>query len=212
MAWREKWLSKSLLKSTIMSEALSTSTIPLTWAAKAQRGHELPQTGFFLFQEDEGRVVVRGSSDTGLESRRLLTSLPGPAEADNKSSLPARKARTPETKFLRSRSDQRYILLKKYEGFVTARSDHSFSARLFESMSDYPVVEAEFELEELSESDRELATEGAPMIWTIGYAYDGSTRKRESLIYLRRLPAWSDKELEQGRQATEDLARAIQWE
>ena len=73
-------------------------------------------------------------------------------------------------------------------------------------------VEAEFDLEELSETDRELAVEGAPLVWTIGYSYEGSTRKRESLIYLRRLPVWSNKELEQGRSAAEDLTRAIRWE
>jgi hypothetical protein len=113
---------------------------------------------------------------------------------------------------LRSQSDQRYILLKKYEGFVTARSEDSFSARLFENNSDYPVVEAEFDLEELSETDRELAVEGAPLVWTIGYSYEGSTRKRESLIYLRRLPVWTSKDLEKGRSAAADLTRAIQWE
>ena len=113
---------------------------------------------------------------------------------------------------LSSQPDQRYILLKKYEGFVTARGETTFSARLFENDSDYPVVEAEFDLEELSETDRKLANEGAPLVWTIGYAYEGSTRKRESLIYLRRLPAWSDKELEKGRAAADDLTRGIQWE
>lgn len=113
---------------------------------------------------------------------------------------------------LRSQPGQRYILLKKYEGFVTARGEESFQARLFESNGDHPVVDAEFDLEELSETDRELAVEGAPMVWTIGYAYAGSTRKRESLIYLRRLPAWSDKELEKARAAADDLTRAIRWE
>jgi len=113
---------------------------------------------------------------------------------------------------LRGQLNQRYIQLKKYEGFVTARDENSFWARLFENDSDYPVIEAEFDLEELSETDRKLVVEGAPMVWTIGYGYEGSTRKRESLIYLRRLPAWSDKELEKGRAAADDLTRGIQWE
>lgn len=198
-----------------MSEAFSTSRIPLSWAAKEERRHELPQTRFFLFLEEEGRVVVRGPSDrreTGLESRHAATSLLAETEPAEKSSEPPRGARVPQAKILRSHTDQRYILLKKYEGFVTARGEDSFWARLFESNSDYPVIEAEFDLEELSEIDRELAVEGAPMVWTIGYAYDGSTRKRESLIYMRRLPPWSVKELEQGRKAAEDLTRAIRWE
>jgi hypothetical protein len=126
--------------------------------------------------------------------------------------MPEEWARVPQRKAISIRPNQRYILLKKYEGFVTARHKDSFSARLFESSSAYPVIDAEFELDELSETDRELVIEGAPMVWTIGYAYDGSTRKRESLIYLRRLPAWSDQELEQSRKAAEDLTRAIRWE
>ena len=110
------------------------------------------------------------------------------------------------------RSDERYILLKKYEGVVTARSDHSFTARLVENASDYPVLEAEFDLEELSETDRKLAVEGEALVWTIGYRYDGSTRKRESAIYLRRLCSRSDDEINKANQAAQELNRAITWE
>ena len=102
--------------------------------------------------------------------------------------------------------------VKKYEGFVTSRGDQSFTARLFENSSDYPVLEAEFDLEELSETDRQLAVEGAPLVWTIGYGYNGSTRKRESMIYLRRLPPWSEKEIAQGKEAATELTRGIQWD
>jgi addiction module HigA family antidote len=106
----------------------------------------------------------------------------------------------------------RYILLKKYEGFVTSRSGHGFTARLYENITDYPVLEAEFDLEELSETDRELAVEGASMVWTIGYNYDGSIRERESAMYFRRLPPWAGKEMGQARQHAEELIRAIPWE
>lgn len=198
-----------------MTEAPSTLRIPLKWAAKEDRKDEALRTGFFLFQEDEGRVVVRGPAEkqeTVLDAHASATSSPTTTDEGARSSSTPRGGRVPQTRVLRSQVGQRYILLKKYEGFVTGRSEDCFSARLFESSSDYPVVEAEFDLEELSEADRELAIEGAPMVWTIGYAYEGSTRKRESLIYLRRLPPWSDKELEKGRSETEDLTCAIRWE
>lgn len=198
-----------------MTEALSTSSIPLKWAAKEERKDELLQTGFFLFHDEEGCVVVREPAeiqDKSIETRTPVTRLPTVTDAGERSVAPAKVASIPQTRVLRGSSNQRYILLKKYEGFVTARGADSFSARLFENNSDYPVVEAEFDLEELSETDRELAVEGAPMVWTIGYAYDGNTRKRESLIYFRRLPAWNNKELEQGRKAAEDLTSAIRWE
>ena len=198
-----------------MSEASSTLGVPFTWAAKKDRqSEEVLPTGFFLFQEEGGRVGVRGRAEkleTGIEVCGDVAEETATVDTD-KGSLPAKPRRVPETRMLSSQPDQRYILLKKYEGFVTGRGEDSFSARLFENHCDYPVVEAEFDLEELSEIDRELAIEGAPLVWTIGYAYEGSTRKRESLIYLRRLPAWSDKELEKGRSAADDLTRAIQWE
>jgi hypothetical protein len=103
-----------------------------------------------------------------------------------------------------------YVLLKKYDGFVLSRSKDSFTARLFEAPGDYPVLEAEFELEELSEADRQLVTEGAALVWTIGYHDDGS-RKRESLIYMRRRPGWDKKEIDQAKKETEALIRDIQW-
>ncbi len=197
-----------------MTEAPSTLGVPFRWAAKEDRTGEVLPTGFFLFQEGEGRVGLRSRAENGetvLEGH-VTSSGTTTASTVEKGSSPAQPRRVPQTRVLRSQTDQRYILLKKYEGFVTARGEDSFSARLFENNSDYPVVEAEFDLEELSETDRELAIEGAPLVWTIGYAYEGSTRKRQSLIYLRRLPAWSDKELEKGRAAADDLTRAIQWE
>ena len=194
-----------------MTEAISTLGIPLRWAAKEERGDEPLQTGYIL----EDPVVVRElpeERDASCEGRTSVTTLPIATEVGDRSSGLAGAARVPQVKTFRSYPDQRYILLKKYEGFVTARGEDSFTARLFENSSDYPVIEAEFDLEELSENDRKLAIEGAPLVWTIGYGYDGSTRKRESLIYLRRLSAWSEKDLMEGRKAAEDLTRAIQWE
>lgn len=167
-----------------MAEALSTLSLPLVWATQKERQDDLLPTGFFLFEGEEGRVVLRGPAekhDSVLESR-TATADSSAASTVERTSTSAKPRRVPQTKVLRSQPDQRYILLKEYEGFVTARGGDSFSARLFENNSDYPVIEAEFDLEELSETDRELAIEGAPMVWTIGYAYEGSTRKRESRI------------------------------
>ena len=198
-----------------MTEATSTLDVSVKWAAKDVRKDDALHTGYFLFQDDEGRVVVRAPSKKHgavLDSRSVATNPPVGSESVERSASPSSAGRIPETRVLRNQFNQRYIRLKKYEGFVTARTEDSFWARLFENNSDYPVIEAEFDLEELSETDRELAVEGAPMVWTIGYGYEGSTRKRESLIYLRRLPAWSDKELEKCRAAADDLTRGIQWE
>ncbi len=192
-----------------MPKAPSTSNIS---QAKCQ---ETPGTSYFLFREEDVPVVVRGPAqkpEAGLQSNLLTTNSSADVEGRQTRSLTAMRARVPETRVLGILPGQRYILLKKYEGFVTARREDSFSARLFENSSDYPVIEAEFAVEELSETDRVLAVEGAPMVWTIGYAYDGSTRKRESLIYLRRLPPLSDRDLAEGRKDADNLTSGIPWE
>lgn len=106
---------------------------------------------------------------------------------------------------------ERYILLKKYEGFVTERNAESFTACLRENASDYPALEVQFDVEELSETDRALVVEGVAIVWTIGYRYEGTTRKRESVLYVRRLPPWKDSEAEHAKKEIEELTRDIQW-
>ncbi|MGA2865072.1 MAG: hypothetical protein ABSF95_11385 [Verrucomicrobiota bacterium] len=177
---------------------------------------DVPQpadTRHFLFAQEDGHLVVREPVRDDAASEAVSATAVPPLSAET-ITMPGRPERVLvlRAQHVSTRADDRYILLKKYEGVVTSRGKQSFTARLFENVSDYPVVEAEFDLEELSEPDRGLAVEGAGLVWTIGYRYDGSTRKRESAIYLRRLPSWSDKEIEQSSRAAEELTRGIQWE
>jgi hypothetical protein len=131
--------------------------------------------------------------------------------AEQKAIYPQRiEVRIPRAKSMSHLPSGNYILLKKYDGFVSSKGEKSFTARLYETTTDYPVLEAEFDLEELLEADRALVVEGAALVWTIGY-HDESSRKRESLIYIRRRPAWDNKEIEQAKQAAEELTRDIQW-
>lgn len=193
-----------------MTEELSTRSVPLKWAAKTNQSSEPPNTAFFA----EGRIVTDepAKREPNLDAGAYWSSCPIANERSEKSLTPSPFARVPQSRTLRSHHDQRYILLKKYEGFITVLREDSFSGRLFESDNDYPQIDAEFALDELSESDRQLIAEGAQLVWTIGYSYDGSTRKRESLIYLRRPSPLGDKELAQARRAAGDLTSAIGWE
>lgn len=200
-----------------MSEAPSTSDLTVRWAAESRVWEQAVGTGSFAFPHEIGHAhatghlvvsepvaeeeVVPDVSETVLDAAERTQATFGPTPV-----------RGPRAKRLTAPPSERYILLKKYEGFVISRQEDSFLARLFENQSDHTALEAEFELEELSETDRKLAVEGAPMVWTIGYRYDGSTRKRESAIYLRRLPAWTEKEIRESARATEELVRAIRWE
>ena len=193
-----------------MSELVSTQDVPVRWADEVHADRDRADTRYFLFAHELGHLVVH---ETVQEEGGVSDAAATGGVTTSKNSLSVgRSLRVPRAKTLSSRPDDRYILLKKYEGFVSGRSNDGFSARLFETAGDYPALEAEFDLEELSETDRELAVEGAPLVWTIGYRYDGSTRKRESVIYLRRLPAWSAAEVAQAKKATEELTRDIAWQ
>lgn len=196
-----------------MSEALSTMDVSIRWDDEVSDVHAPANTRHFLFAHDNGHLLVQepvkedSPSEAVSPTADFRRSMEKPTMLTRPESVCVPRAQRVST-----RAGDRYILLKKYEGVVISRGPQSFTARLFENASDYPAVEAEFDIEELSETDRTLAVEGAPLVWTIGYRYDGSTRKRESAIYLRRLPAWSDQEIEKSARAAEELTRGIHWE
>ncbi len=63
-------------------------------------------------------------------------------------------------------------------------------------------------IEEISSNDLSLLNEGAVFYWSIGYAdYPGRPRTRESRIRLRRLPKWSQQELNKARETGASLAK-----
>lgn len=223
--WRNRFSQR--LNQT-MAENISTLGVPIRGVEDISKRsdsqgtryalvHEVQgASGSFLQAQDEScRVVFHETTKTDEFNTRLHPSTSDtsvPSEQERQTSIRRSKVRLPRAEVLSTQSNQRYILLKKYEGFVTERKQDSFVARLFENSSDYPVVEAEFDLEELSGTDRRLAVEGTPLVWTIGYHYEGSTVKRESVIYMRRLPPWSEKEMERARKTTQELTRGIRWE
>lgn len=197
-----------------MPNAISTRDATISWSIGVGEANHPGQTQSFLPQRESSHLLLREP----VNGEPLHSELDSIATGERRS--PGQPTsmfqppwlRMPRPQRVNTRSDERYILLKKYDGIVTARNDQSFTARLVENASDYPVLEAEFDLEELSETDRKLAVEGEALVWTIGYRYDGSTRKRESAIYLRRLSARSDEEIDKANRAALELTRGIKWE
>jgi hypothetical protein len=198
-----------------MPETPSTFDTRARWAGKVgEDTREGQDTHRFRSAQEPWQLLFREPGKQDSPRLRSESAAISPLNSAKEETMQAREAqvRVPRAMPVSAQPEGRYILLKKYEGFVTSKGERSFTARLFENSTDYPVLEAEFELEELSETDRGLAVEGAAMVWTIGYHYEGSTRKRESAIYFRRLPPWTEKEIEQARRNTEDLVRGIKWE
>lgn len=86
--------------------------------------------------------------------------------------------------------------MQKWEGYVTSVGKDSFRARLVPIVGEGPDQEAEIITEEVIEDDRELIEPNAVFYWSIGYLDKPSGRLRASLLRFRRLPVWSQHELE----------------
>lgn len=105
----------------------------------------------------------------------------------------------------------RFTLLQKWEGVVLEMDDETFTARLMDGSGKLESQQATFARSELSTDEQGQLAVGASFVWTIGYRHIGSTRHRDSTIYFRRLPAWSEDELTSARQRGEQLSTAIAW-
>ena len=121
------------------------------------------------------------------------------------------RRKTPRRVFLSMNGHERYRMLAKYDGFIVSRDDQSFTARFFEGGSDYPVMEADFDIEDISEDDRGLAVPGTRLVWTMSYRHEGSTVFRDSRIYLRRLE-WTAEDLRAARETVAALTDGLDWE
>jgi hypothetical protein len=105
--------------------------------------------------------------------------------------------------------------IQEWEGYVTDIGGETFTARLTDVTAgdDVAAEEAEFPLEDVADGDRSLLKPGAVFRWTIGYlkAPTGN-KKRVSQIVFRRLPQWTNRELEAAAEKARHIAGSITWE
>jgi hypothetical protein len=92
-----------------------------------------------------------------------------------------------------SRQDE-VVLLKKWDGFVSKILPDGFVVQ-FEENEGSEALEAEFDLDELVDSDKEILAEGMPVIWCISRERANGGQKRCSMIYLRRQAAPREAEV-----------------
>lgn len=106
----------------------------------------------------------------------------------------------------------RAVALQRWEGYVDEVLDETFSARLVDLSGDIPDEQAEFSKTEIANDDLDLLAPGAVFYWSLGYLdTPQGQRLRTSSIRLRRLPAWSNNELNAARQEAEHVARHLGW-
>jgi len=103
--------------------------------------------------------------------------------------------------------------LQKWEGIVQEVLADGFIAKLVDLSNDSPEEVADFPFEELSDDDKILVEDGAVFYWNIGYQISPSGQKRRtSLIRFRRLPAWRQKDLDQGLAKAKEITARLGWE
>lgn len=78
------------------------------------------------------------------------------------------------------------VLLKKWTGYVSKTLSNGFVVRFEADNNDGQVLEAEFDLDELVDSDKEILAEGMPIVWCISREVIKGGKKRCSSIYIRR--------------------------
>jgi hypothetical protein len=106
-----------------------------------------------------------------------------------------------------------FISLQKWQGIVIDVMDDAFLARLIDLTQKGTDEEAEFSFDEISEEDKPLIRSGAIFYWNIGYhtSYSGQ-RTRTSLLRFRRLPAWTQREIDAAKREAERIGKALGWQ
>ena len=105
-----------------------------------------------------------------------------------------------------------FSCLRKYDGTIFRRDGDTFWAHLRENSNDRSRLEAEFDVRDLPESDRPIALEGTPIVWTIGYAKESGTVRQQSILYVRRINAPSTEEVQRAVEQVGERMREIRWE
>lgn len=101
----------------------------------------------------------------------------------------------------------RFTVLQSWEGVVVSVNDAEFTAILTDRTTENSEEEVVIGIEEISEDDRKLVKPGAVFYWFIGYKdAPGEPRRRVSQIRFRRLPAWSQHDIDQAARHASELS------
>jgi hypothetical protein len=102
---------------------------------------------------------------------------------------------------------QPFRVLQKWEGRVLQVSADDFTAIVTDktnpSNDDEEIV---FDIEDVSDDDRELVAPGAVFYWSIGYDDSSGSRRRVSQIRFRRLPGMSSREIKEAEKKALEFA------
>jgi len=114
-------------------------------------------------------------------------------------SLPIKDSRVIAFVPKRTYHPRTFSSLQKWEGYVLELHEDYFIARITDLSDEHEDEEIEVMLAEISEDDRGLICPGAVFYWHIGYETEKGTVKRSSIIRFRRMPRWTDSDIEKAK-------------
>jgi len=194
-----------------MAEQSIMTTPAAPRPARLKADETRTSTSEFLRKSDLASVFVSYKRSYFTPQTAAVTDQEGQTSSKNETEIAVRvESKRKRILRLTEAGREYYAMLKKYDGVVLSRDDESFVAQLYESPSDYPMMEAEFAVSDVAESEREFLVEGARLVWTISYRHEGNTRSRDSTLYLRR-STWSAQDLAAAEQRASALTNAINW-
>jgi len=102
--------------------------------------------------------------------------------------------------------------LQKWEGTVIELESDSFLAKLNDLTSNNPPEITEFSISDVPDDDKDLLRIGAIFFWYVGYTKSIQGQlTRGSTIRFRRLPVWSEREIEQAKLESDKIRNDIGW-
>jgi hypothetical protein len=124
----------------------------------------------------------------------VSTSDPSTFALDRKQIASNAVVRVPSTTI----SVPREVKLQEWEGQVQEVGRHYFLARLVDltARETEETEEAELPISDVAAGERDLLVEGATFRWIIGYRLIDGLKERFSRVVIRRLPMWTDGEIQ----------------
>jgi hypothetical protein len=113
--------------------------------------------------------------------------------------------------FALRRPAPREITLQEWEGRVLQIDGRLVIARLVDITAGdkEETEEVELPLDDVTEADQALLQPGAIFRWILGYSYASGRKERFARVIVRRLPIWTEREMQEADREANELHNAI---
>jgi hypothetical protein len=105
----------------------------------------------------------------------------------------------------------REITLQEWEGRVLEVRDRFFVARLVDLTANETeeTEEVQILVDDVPDADQKLLQPGAIFRWVLGYSYALGRKERFARVILRRLPVWTEREMQEADREAQELHDAL---